>query len=921
MDADRRRLIAGLADGARARHVDDRDAFLSTHCGGDASLRSDVESVLKARSAQPSILPEIGTTVAKFRIDRLLGTGGMGAVYLAYDTELHRPVALKVLQGLGGADTGRAQLLREARNVAALSHPNICVIHEVAEGRGTAFIAMEYVEGRSLRERLDEGPLPLGDALRIGAELGGALDYAHEHGVVHRDFKAANVIAANDGRLKIVDFGLARRDDSEMNLATTTRSVVGSGVIAGTPYAMAPEQVRGDATDARTDVWALGILLYEMVAGARPFVGPTITELLSSILRDPPASLPDSVPGEVQAIVRRCLAQAPVDRYQRAGDVRAALEAVPTTASGFRTVRRLLPSRRAGLAAALAVTAALVLVAEALDVTDLRRWADRVLSTDVIAFSERDWLLIASVDNQARDPVFDTSLDTALAVGMGQSSFVNVLSESRINGALRRMKRTVDRIDAETAREIAQREGARLVLIPTIAEAGGVYQLSGVLQDPASGDVLASALVRAPRKQDVLPAADQLIARIRGVLGEASQSILQQTRPLEDVTTSSLDALKLFAAGRAAFVASRIDEAQSYLEQALRIDSSFTAARAQLGMINFELRDRARGKELLARAVTEIGSLTDREKYNVLAFHAAAVEGNAQKAADYYRTLITMYPRAAAAHNNLGRAYMQMSRWDEAIVSLNRALELDPYLMVTYNSLNQIYLYQVGNLDAAIALCDRQIVYNDQVPYTYDYLGWALLGKGNSASARDAFQKAIALNPRETLDYFRLGYAYRLEGRYTEARDAVLKIPSLDPSDHSAFYDAGVASELIDDQAAATAHYAKARQMLRDKIRAKPDAADLLLELAAVLWRLDDRSAAEAAAARAIKLNPGLHFEHATFLALQGRSAEALDELRAAVDGGFRNFVWMKIHSDLESVNRLPAFQELLARGLSGAPR
>ncbi len=921
MDIDRRRLIARLADATRARRVDDRDTFLSAQCGGDTSLRSDVESMLAAEpdSGQPPTALEAGAAIAQFRVERLLGSGGMGSVYLAYDTQLQRRVALKLLRSLDDADTGRVRLLREARSAAALSHPQICVIHEVGEADRLAFIAMEYVEGRSLRDRLDEGRLPLADALHIGAQLAAALQYAHEHGVVHRDFKAANIIAANDGRMKIVDFGLARRADPQRNLTTTTMAVMPAGVIAGTPYAMAPEQVRGDATDARTDIWALGVLLYEMLAGVTPFVGPTLTELFSSILRDPPAPLPASVPADLQAVVRRCLAQVPGERYQRADEVQAALEAIRL--EGSQAPRRRLRSRSVAVAAGVAMAAAVVLVTEALGVTHLWRLADRLISTDVIAFSERDWLLIASVDNQARDPVFDNSLDTALAVGMGQSSFVNVLSESRITGALRRMKRTTDRVDAATAREIAQREGAKLVLVPSIAEAGGVYQLSGVLQDPASGDVLASALVRAPRKEDVLPAADQLIARIRSVLGEASRSISQQAKPLGDVTTSSLVALKVFAAGRAAFVAARIDEAKSLFEEALRIDPSFTGARAQLGMIEFELGDRARGREHLARAVTEIDDLTDKEKYSVLAFHAAAVEGNAQKAADYYGTLLTMYPRTAAAHNNLGRAYMQMGRWDDAIAALNRAIELDPYVMLTYNSLNEIYLYQVGNLDAAIALCDRQVVYNDQVPHTYDYLGWALLGKGNTSSARDAFEKAIALNPRETLDYFRLGYAYRLDGRYADARDAFLKIPSLDPSDHSAFYDAGIASELIGDRAAATTYYARERQMLQDKIRAKPDAADLLLELAAVLWRLDDQGGAKAAAARAIKLNPGLHFEHATFLGLQGRSAEALGELQAAVDGGFRNFVWMKIHADLESLNRLPAFQELLARGLSGATR
>jgi len=281
----------------------------------------------------------------------------MGSVFLAHDTTLDRLVALKLVTTAGDPAMSRAQLLREGRSVAALNHPNICTIHEVGDAGGAAFIAMEYVEGRSLRERIDEGVVSLAEALRYGIDMADAISYAHNRGIVHRDLKAANVIITTAGRPKIVDFGLARRSAALVSDAVATESAEPLAR-AGTPYAMAPEQLRGAAEDPRTDIWALGVLLHEMVSQAKPFDGPTLAELFSSILRDEPAPLPDSVPTALRAVIRRCLAKDPNDRYQDGGEMRAALEAIATGGIA-------LPRPRAwrGLLSLVVVAAALTLFA------------------------------------------------------------------------------------------------------------------------------------------------------------------------------------------------------------------------------------------------------------------------------------------------------------------------------------------------------------------------------------------------------------------------------------------------------------------------------------------------------------------------------------------------------------------------------
>jgi formylglycine-generating enzyme required for sulfatase activity/predicted Ser/Thr protein kinase len=340
MDADRWRRLSRLYHEARARAGADREGFLDTACADDSSLRQELDALLGTDASHadtflaalaPGAPPpdddlRPGMKVGAYRIERLLGRGGMGTVYLAHDTTLHRPVALKVIESPGDREATRSRVLREARNAAALNHAGICTIHEVGDDGGRAFIAMEYVEGRTLRDRLDDGPLPPDEALLCGLQIADALAYAHAHGVVHRDLKAANAIVTEDGRLKLVDFGLARRTDPLLAGATTTASLVPAGTVAGTPYAMAPEQVRGEAADPRSDVWAFGVLLYEMVTGSVPFTGASVGEVFSAILAAAPRPLPDRVPAELRALIERCLQKDAARRYASGADLRADLD-------------------------------------------------------------------------------------------------------------------------------------------------------------------------------------------------------------------------------------------------------------------------------------------------------------------------------------------------------------------------------------------------------------------------------------------------------------------------------------------------------------------------------------------------------------------------------------------------------------------
>jgi eukaryotic-like serine/threonine-protein kinase len=873
----------------------------------------------------------IGESVSHYRILEKLGSGGMGVVYKAADTRLDRHVALKFLsEKLANSKEALERFQREARAAAALEHPSICAIYDVSEHNGEPYIVMQYLEGQTLRDRIAGKPLPIGDVLDIGIQVARGLQIAHDAGIIHRDIKPSNIFITKDGQAKILDFGVAKRASRSINVSeqSTLEAQLTGRSILGTVSYMSPEQILGEELDGRSDLFSLGLMLYEMVTGQEAFTGNTTGAVFDKILNHTPTEMPalnPEVPSEVEAIINRALQKDRRLRQDSASaladelaDFRESIRARPPVKPRARHFRASLPWRKISIRRGIFVAVIL-----AITLMSVMLW--RAESRPVLPFAARDWIVLTDFENETGDPVFDKALDTAFSVSLEQSHYVNVYPRSRIDQALKRMKRSAaEKIDVSLAQELALREGLRAVVIPSITAIGDSYSLALRIRDPATGENVRVESVRVQGKNKVLGAVDELAVRVRRNVGETLSAISQTSKPLAAVTTSSLEALQQLSIGSQKHRESKFAEARAYYENALRIDPGFTTAKALLGMINFENFDTETGRKLLAEAVQNAGDLTDREKFNILAFHARAVENNLVKAAEYTKLMTDLYPDLSAGFNNLAWYYYQMGRYSDSIAAYKQAIRLDPYLMLSYDILNLIYLNQIGDLSAALALSREQIARNDSHAEAYDNMGWAYLGQGDLNLAAEMFKKAIELDPRRSLVRFRLGHIYRIQSRYPEAVDILLSILKIDPSafriyddpPYSAYYDAGVAYQGWGNRELARQNFERFMNEVQKRSKAEPNNPKYRFDLALALGRLGQGEQSLNVANSALKVSPAKYFEFARVLSVNGRTEEALDSLEKAVNAGFRNFIQLRIHPDFENLYDEARYRNLIESNL-----
>ena len=490
----------------------------------------------------------IGKVISHYRVIEKIGAGGMGEVYRAHDEQLDRDVALKILPaGLLEDEAARKNFRKEALALAKLNHPNIETVHEFGSQNGVDFLAMELIAGNSLKQKINEGSLLEAETVRLGLQLAEGLAAAHEQGVVHRDLKPANVMVTPTGRLKILDFGLAKLIHHDMPTDITRSITMESGTISGTVPYMSPEQLRGLAVDPRTDIYAAGAVLYELATGCRPFPQSQSAELMGAILHQPPVP-PSSINSRItpgfENVILKALQKEPSQRYQSARELLVALQglsynAAASTGEPRPTLANSTVSRARWL---LIASAAVVLVALAAGAYFYFHRAP--------ALTEKDSIVLGDFTNTTGDAIFDDTLKTALNVSLRQSPFLNVLSDSEVAKNLQLMARPADtKLTPEVARELCQRAGSKAYLAGSIGSLGSAYVLELKAVNCQSGDTLAQEQVTAASKEKVLDALGEAASKLRRALGESLATVQKLDVPLYQATTSSLEALQAYSLG------------------------------------------------------------------------------------------------------------------------------------------------------------------------------------------------------------------------------------------------------------------------------------------------------------------------------------------------------------------------------------